>query len=119
MSSRFTLSQDTGICYLPHSFPLEYGGELIGGQIAFELLEPDHHADAPLVVVLGGISSGRRVKQWWSEFVGADLAIDTNRYRVLGVDYLGGSGESTGPRNRCGEGPFPVITSTDQANALV
>lgn len=118
MSARFTLTRDTGICYLPHSFPLEYGSELIGAQLAFELLEPKHRTDAPLVVVLGGISAGRHVKEWWPEFVGADRAIDTNRYRVLGVDYLGGSGESTGPRNRCGEGPFPVIASADQANAL-
>ena len=33
MSSRFTLSRDTGICYLPYSFPLEYGGELVGAQL--------------------------------------------------------------------------------------
>jgi homoserine O-acetyltransferase len=43
------------------------------------------------------------------------LALDTNKVRVLGIDYLGGSGESTGPS---AGGVFPSLSSYDQAQAL-
>jgi len=72
---------------------------------------------------LGGISANRRVclteeprQGWWHEVVGPEGALDTNRYRVLSFDYLGGSGDSTGPRDGAA---FPSISSYDQAEALV
>ncbi len=34
---------------------------------------------------------------WWSEFVGAGKAIDTDRFFVIGVNYLGGCYGTTGP----------------------
>lgn len=34
---------------------------------------------------------------WWSDFVGPGLAIDTDRYFVIGANYLGGCYGSTGP----------------------
>jgi homoserine O-acetyltransferase len=71
-----------------------------------------------LVAVLGGISAHRVVgaeKGWWPEMVGSGLGVDTRRYRVLGIDYLGGRGGSTTPA----EGQsFPPISSYDQASAL-
>src|ERR1019366_1237702 len=47
--------------------------------------------------------------------VGPGLGVDTDRYRVLGIDYLGGRGESTAPD---GSGKFPPISAHDQAEAL-
>jgi len=77
----------------------------------------------PVVVALGGISAGRHVYRaddgeagWWHEVVGPRLAIDTDRVRVLGIDWLGGSGSSTGPRK--GQDRFPSISSYDQAELL-
>lgn len=69
-------------------------------------------ADAPVVVALGGISASRHVVStpehpaagWWESFVGPGRAIDTARWRVLGVDYV-----------VQGEG---VTTTHDQAQAL-
>ena len=51
--------------------------------------------DAPVVVVLGGISSSRHVTAspadpspgWWEAFVGPDKTIDTNQFRVASIDY--------------------------------
>ena len=34
---------------------------------------------------------------WWSEFVGAGKAIDTDQFFVIGVNYLGGCYGTTGP----------------------
>jgi hypothetical protein len=45
-----------------------------------------------VVAALGGISAHRGVagakgEAWWSEVVGPGLALDTLRFRVLGIDY--------------------------------
>jgi len=46
-------------------------------------------SDAPVVAVLGGISSSRHVTEWWSGFVGPWKPIDTNEWRVVSMDYIG------------------------------
>jgi homoserine O-acetyltransferase len=74
---------------------------------------------APVVVVLGGISSSRHVAAtatdptpgWWDAQVGPGRAIDTNAVRVLGIDYLDGG---RGPDGR----PARIVTTHDQAAAL-
>jgi homoserine O-acetyltransferase len=58
----------------------------------FEIVGPE---EAPVVAVLGGISASRHVTRtaidphpgWWEEFVGPAKVIDTNRFRVLSIDY--------------------------------
>jgi homoserine O-acetyltransferase len=76
-----------------------------------------------MVAALGGISAGRAVadigtseKGWWCEVIGPGKALDTERYQVLGIDFLGGSGATTGPR--AGQTNFPSISSYDQAEIL-
>lgn len=57
-----------------------------------EIVGPD---EAPVVVVLGGISASRHVTAtpenprcgWWDSFVGRQRTIDTSRLRVLSMDY--------------------------------
>lgn len=108
-----------GVLEAPGAFTLHHGGTLPGLSIAWRLVGP---ANAPVVCALGGISANRRVcsieeprQGWWSEIVGPGCALDANRHRILSFDYIGGSGESTGPRP--GEN-FPSISSYDQAEAL-
>lgn len=46
--------------------------------------------DAPQVVVLGGISSGRRVGGeggWWTDVVAPRAGVDLERYGVIGLDF--------------------------------
>lgn len=75
--------------------------------------------NAPVVVVLGGISATRHVASsawdpypgWWEDVVGPEKAIDTTRYRVLSFDWIdGGRGPDGRPRRR--------LTTHDQADAL-
>ncbi len=101
------------------SLPLRHGGELARPRLAWRLAG---RADAPVVVALGGISAHRRVFDtqepragWWHEVVGPGLALDSTRLRILGIDYLGGSGDSSAPLP--GQ-RFPSLSSFDQAEAL-
>jgi homoserine O-acetyltransferase len=74
----------------------------------YEVVGP---AAAPLIVVLGGISATRHATTWWSDIAGDARAIDTRRYRVLGVDFIDGGRRSDGRPRR-------TVTTHDQADAI-
>ena len=91
-----------------------------GVTVSYQLHGPVQaaHARAAPVVVLGGISAGRRLaptpddpgRGWWPGVVGSDSALDPLRHRLVGIDYLGGptpDGDLLRP-----------VTSHDQARAL-
>jgi len=135
---------------LPQSFVLESGAILSNATLAWSCVGP---VDAPVIVVLGGISAHRRPvardgKGWWESQCGAGKALDTDRYRLVGIDWLGGCDASTGPNSVHAErssqsersrsapesfdsGPaglrsgrtektdFPAISTGDQARALL
>lgn len=118
MTAALTLPRTAALCHLPHPFALVHGGALETAHAAFEL---HGAAGAPVVAVLGGISAGRHVAAhgddpaagWWEGVVGPSCAIDTRRFRVLSIDWIGGAGAST----PAGPG-FPAIDVRDQARAL-
>ncbi len=100
---------------LPTPWRLHHGDMLDDPRVAFRLIGPER---APVVAVLGGISAHRALTApggWWPSVVGAGLGVDTRRFRVLGLDYLGGLGDSATPR---GGATFPPVSSIDQADAL-
>jgi homoserine O-acetyltransferase len=105
---------------LPGGFDLHFGGRVERVEVAYRLAGAQ---GAPVVAVLGGISAGRNVYSldaaapgWWEEAIGPGRALDTDRFRVLGIDFLGGSHRTTGP----GEGEvFPSVSAFDQARLLV
>lgn len=115
---------EQGELALPAAFALESGAVLKNAKLAWQCVGS---ADAPLIVVLGGISAHRRAcdrdgRGWWEAQCGAGKALDTDRYRLLGIDWLGGCDGSTGPRHvRQGEtqAEFPTISTGDQARALL
>jgi homoserine O-acetyltransferase len=69
---------------------------------------------APVVVVLGGISATKHIASspsdpttgWWEDVVGRDKPIDTDQFRVLGIDY---APDDTGP---------DAVTTSDQADRV-
>lgn len=100
---------------------LEHGGAPVRCRLASRLAGP---ADAPVVAVLGGISAGRDVisdggNGWWPDVVGAGRAVDTTRFRVLGIDWIAGRGCSS-PASDLAQhaGGTPLLTPRDQARAL-
>ncbi|MGH8302676.1 MAG: hypothetical protein ACRET5_14540, partial [Steroidobacteraceae bacterium] len=127
-----------GILDIPGEMALHHGGRLSGVRVAWRMVGP---ANAAVVCALGGISASRLVcfegprhleterpgtsetrhreterRGWWSEIAGVGRPLDTHRYRVLSFDYLGGSGDTTGPR---AAEPFPSISTFDQAELLL
>jgi homoserine O-acetyltransferase len=119
-----------GVLEIPGETALHHGGSLSGVRVAWRLIGP---ANAPVVCALGGISASRRVCLgdgelrsvpdthrrecgWWPELAGPGRPLDTHRLRILSFDYLGGSGETTGPRE---SQTFPSISSYDQAELLL
>ena len=109
-----------GLLEVPGEISLHHGGSLSGMRIAWRLAGP---ANAPVVCALGGISANRRVcltedpkLGWWSQIAGPERPLDSNRFRILSFDFLGGSAESSGPEEGTS---FPSISSYDQAEVLV
>ena len=106
-----------GVLEIPGPLALHFGGYLHDVKVAWRLVGDN----GPTVAALGGISAGRMVcgnspKGWWSEIVGPGAALDISRCQVLGFDFLGGSGETTGPQ--AGQTDFPSISAYDQAEIL-
>ncbi len=109
-----------GVLELAGSRPLHHHGQLADVRIAWRMTGPE---EAPVVCALGGISAHRRVcltadlrDSWWPEIAGPGKPLDSDRWRILSFDFLGGSGESTGPA--VGATDFPSISTYDQARAL-
>jgi homoserine O-acetyltransferase len=108
-----------GVLEVPGVLHLHHGAELDGVRVAWRLAG---RMGAPVVAALGGISAHRAVYSsgdahgWWDALVGPGRALDANRFRVLGLDFLGGSGSTTGPRAGY---PFPSISSHDQAELIL
>jgi len=109
-----------GVLEMPGEMSLYHGGKLANVHVAWRIVGPE---EAPVVCALGGISANRRActtedpkQSWWGQIAGAGCPLDSNRFRVLSFDFLGGSGDTTGPAE--GEA-FPSISSYDQAAVLV
>lgn len=108
-----------GVLELQAPFALHHGGTLPQVRVAWRLAGA---SGGPIVVALGGISAHRvvygdtRLRGWWDGIVGPALALDTTRVRVLGLDYLGGSGGTTGPQAE--QSDFPSVSAFDQAELL-
>lgn len=103
-----------GVLALPDPFRLESGEQLQRAQLAWQCVGPDA---GPLIVVLGGISAHARCcapdgDGWWESQCGDGRALDASRYRLLGVDWLGGADASSPARGA-------RISSADQARALL
>lgn len=107
-----TVACERGVLRLP-PFSLRSGRSLDGGELAWQAWGP---RDAPVAIVLGGISAGCDIGAWWSAQCGAGRSLDPRRSRLVSIDWLGGADASSGPR---GDADFPAIDSLDQAHAIL
>ena len=112
--TRPATTADACVARLP-ALDLELGGRLEAGHVAYRITGESH---LPAVAVLGSISDGRDTG-WWQPYVGPGRAVDTRRFRIIAMDWLGGCSASTHaaalPR---AAGDIPMITPLDQAAAL-
>jgi homoserine O-acetyltransferase len=112
-----------GILTLAGDLPLHFGGALHDVRVAWQLTGA-RAPDAPVVAALGGISASRVVfsepgssqQGWWNGVVGRGCPVDADEFAILGFDFLGGSGDTTGPK--AGDSRFPSISAFDQAEVL-
>jgi len=112
-----------GVLTIAGELPLHFGGNLHDVKVAWRLAG-GRTADAPIVAALGGISASRVVfseagtgtQGWWNGVVGRGCPVDADQFAILGFDFLGGSGDTTGPRT--GDSHFPSISAFDQAEVL-
>lgn len=107
-----------GVMALPQAFMLDSGQVLRGGHLAWQCAGPE---TAPLIVVLGGISADRHCcardnSGWWQSQCGAGQTLDSRRFRLLGIDWLGGRGDSS---NAGSPQRLLEFSSADQARALL
>jgi homoserine acetyltransferase len=58
----------------------------------------------------------RPASRWWDDMVGPGKPLDTENFRVLGMDFLGGGSSIDGPVRGT---DFPTISVFDQAECLV
>ncbi len=108
-----------GVIALDGPLALHFGGRLESVEIAYRMTGA---REAPVVLVLGGISSGRNISAvregefgWWDEMVGPGKSLDSDRFRILGIDWLGGGHRSTGPAQGA---TFPSISAYDQVECV-
>jgi homoserine O-acetyltransferase len=114
------LQSREAVLEIPGEVRLHHGGVLQGVRVAWRLSGP---SQAPVIAALGGISAGRRVYStedvasgWWHEVVGPGLALPAEQFRILSFDFLGGSGDTSGPRAGAA---FPSVSTYDQAELLL
>ncbi len=90
-----------GICELEAPLRLHFGGELACVELAFRLSGAVAPLSSPCWAAFppAATSMPRRPAKlgWWDDMVGPGRPLDTDRYRVLGMDFLGGSHRTTGP----------------------
>ena len=108
------------------SIRLESGVWLEEAQLSYESVGPD---DAPVVLNCHALTGNQLAigtpesPGWWNGLIGPGKTIDTNEFRVITFNVLGGCSGSTGPLsiNPQTEEPyrsaFPVITIRDMVNA--
>lgn len=105
---------------------LESGQWLEAAELSYESVGPD---DAPIVLVCHALTGDQfavgtnESTGWWSGLIGPGKSVDTNIFRVITFNVLGGCSGSTGPLSihpNTGEpyrSTFPVITIRDMVHA--
>lgn len=108
----------------------QYGEVSPGGDnviLVFHALTGSQHAagENPMVEGLDGRWTDEMRQGWWEGFVGPGCAVDTDRFAVICVNYLGGCYGSTGPASidpetgRPWGSRFPEIALVDIVDSQV
>ena len=114
---------------LPSPFRCHRGGEIVGGQIAYETWGTLNPTKSNSVLIFTGLSPSAHAASspadadsgWWEQLIGAGAALDTHRFHIICVNSLGSCFGSSGPASinpltsvRYGD-TFPDISIEDVA----
>jgi homoserine O-acetyltransferase/O-succinyltransferase len=77
---------------LPEPVVLESGARLEGVEVAYESV-----GDGPVVFACHALTGDARATDWWDTLVGPGRPVDTERFRVVCANLLGGCRGTTGP----------------------
>jgi homoserine O-acetyltransferase len=77
---------------LPEPFVLESGARLEQVEVAYQSV-----GEGPVVYVCHALTGDARATDWWDTLVGPGRAVDTERFRVICANLLGGCQGTTGP----------------------
>ena len=98
------------------SVTLESGATIAPVDVAYADYGP---RDAPVIFIHHALTGDAEATDWWDTLVGPGLAVDTDRFRVLCANLLGGCKGTTGPSSvnpATGEPyglTFPLFTIRD------
>jgi homoserine O-acetyltransferase len=100
-----SLGPATRFVALPEPFRFWRGGELSGGQVAYETWGELNAARDNAILLFTGLSPSAHAASspddpspgWWEKMIGPRKAIDTDRYFVVCVNSLGSCFGSSGP----------------------
>lgn len=114
---------------LPSPFRCHRGGQIVGGQIAYETWGTPNPTKSNSVLIFTGLSPSAHAASsptdadsgWWEQLIGEGAALDTQHFHVICVNSLGSCFGSSGPASidpltgvRYG-GTFPDISIEDVA----
>jgi homoserine O-acetyltransferase len=104
----------------------ELNAERSNAILVFHALSGSHHAAGfnPALPEVGDFWQPELHEGWWNVMIGPRKAIDTRKYFVICMNYLGGCYGSTGPSSndpasaRPWGASFPAVTAADQAEVV-
>jgi len=100
------------------SFELESGEVLHDIEQAYYLDGALNRERDNLVVIFHALTgSADAVGDWWSDLLGPGRAVDTERYAILCVNFVGSCYGSTGPSDPLRR-PFPQVSTRDLARLV-
>lgn len=114
---------------LPSPYRFHRGGEIVGGQIAYETWGTLNQTKSNSILIFTGLSPSAHAASsssnpepgWWEQLIGEGAALDTNHFHIICVNSLGSCFGSSGPAsinpvtgNRYGD-TFPDVSIEDVA----
>jgi len=105
---------------LPSPYRFHRGGEIVGGQIAYETWGIPNQTKSNSILIFTGLSpsahaafsSSNPEPGWWEQLIGEGAALDTNHFHIICVNSLGSCFGSSGPAS------IDPVTGTRYGNAF-
>ena len=123
---RFSSGEEVPNCCLAYETYGTLKGRGENALLLLHALTGSHHAFGinPDLPEAGNFWQPENFTGWWEGMIGPGKPLDTDKYFIVCINYLGSCYGSTGPASPAPDGSpwgsrFPMITAADQAHAQV